>query len=72
MESRGAVDLEEQARLFRCVDLALEQLDLDAEDLGGLYLWNWSTDPDAGREPDRAWTPQNRPAAAAVREMFGG
>jgi hypothetical protein len=71
MESRGAPDLEEQARLFRCLDLALDQLGLDSESLGGLYLWHWSTDPDAGRKLDRSWTPQNRPALEALAELFG-
>ncbi len=72
MESRGVPDLEEQARLLRALKLALDQLGLDSELLGGVYLWNWSTDPDAGRELDRSWTLQNRPAFDALGELFGG
>jgi len=71
-EARGEVDLEEQAWLYRALDDALDRLgDKDAR-LAGLYLWAWSTDPEAGRVADRSWTPQNRPAQAVLPGLFGG
>ena len=71
-DSRGDFDLDEQARLYRALHDALDHLGTSRELLGGMYLWAWSTDPDAGREQDKSWTPQNRPAQEVLAEMFGG
>lgn len=69
--ARGALDLEEQRRLLAATAEALRRHARSGEPLAGLYLSCWSTDPTAGRDLDRSFTPQNRPALAALAQIFG-
>jgi hypothetical protein len=70
IDSRGTPDPDEQARLYRVLGDALRRLGAESDELAGVYLWNWSTDPAAGGELDRSWTPQNRPAADVLADVF--
>ena len=38
----------------------------------GVYLWLWRTDPAAGGNADDSYTPQNKPAALVMKELFSG
>ncbi len=77
-ETRGEPDLLEQARMMEGLFRALVSLERSGKlaatpeegRLGGLFLWCWSTDPEAGEAPDESHTPQNRPALEWVRRMF--
>ena len=39
---------------------------------GGVYIWHWSDDPNAGGPGDLDHTPQGKPAEATIRQWFGG
>jgi hypothetical protein len=67
----GASDFEEQRRLYACLGEALRRQNASKTPLAGMFVWCWSTDPSAGRAADRSFTPQNRPAAAALTKVFG-
>ena len=69
---RGASDPAEQARLFELLAQVLEQLGPDRNDLAGLFVWDWSTDPEAGLDPSAppSFSPQNRPAEHGLARLF--
>jgi hypothetical protein len=71
-ETRGAPDPQEQARLLAALVQAFEIEKPKLTRVGGLYLWNWSTDPAAGRAEDESYTPQGRPGEHFVRRLFAG
>ena len=66
----GEPDLEQQRLLYELLADAVHEVRRTREEITGLYLWNWSTDPDAGKQLDRSFTPQNRPALAGVERLF--
>lgn len=68
--ARGRPDVEEQARMYGILRDVFADNYLPREMFEGLYLWSWSTDPDAGREPSRSFTPQNRPAREVAAQLF--
>jgi hypothetical protein len=39
---------------------------------GGVFWWNWNTDPNFGGDSDVCNTPQFKPAEATIRKYFGG
>jgi len=39
---------------------------------GGVFFWNWTTDPFQGGVNDYCFTPFNKPAEQVVRKFFGG
>jgi hypothetical protein len=39
---------------------------------GGIQIWNWNTDPNAGGVGNTDFTPQNKPAQATLTTLFGG
>lgn len=62
----GALDLEEQARLFRAFHQALERARAEPDPFAGYYVWGWGPDPAHGGASDRGFSPQNKPAAAWI------
>ena len=68
--ARGDPDPAEQARMYEALHRVFRDHALTRDMFEGLYLWNWSTDPDAGREADHSFTPQNRPAREVAAQLF--
>jgi hypothetical protein len=69
-ETRGDPDVEAQTRLLAALAEAFEALRPPVEGLGGIYLFGWSTDPDAGRALDEGYSFQNRPGEQAAARLF--
>ena len=65
--SGGAVDLAEQALLYR---VAFEQV-YDAPWFGGAYWWSWDTVPYQGGVCDNGYTVHDKPAEDVVRQWYG-
>ena len=65
---RRAEDLEGQRVLYEALDRVLD--DLEGHPLAGLYLWNWDPDPRAGGPGHAGYTPQGKPALAALTELL--
>lgn len=38
--------------------------------LAGVFLWDWSSDPNAGGLGDNGYTPQNKPAEAVMKQWY--
>jgi hypothetical protein len=69
-ETRGPPDLDEQTRALAALARAFEIEAPPRTQLGGLYLWGWSTDPGAGSDLDESYTFQNRPGERFVKRLF--
>jgi hypothetical protein len=69
-ETRGLPDVGEQTRALAALAQAFELEAPPRTQLGGLYLWNWSTDPEAGSDLDESYTFQNRPGERFVKRLF--
>ena len=41
------------------------------ENMQGVHLWDWSSNPNAGWPGDTSYTPQHKPAEETMREWFG-
>jgi hypothetical protein len=67
----GDLDLAEQRRMYACLAEAVARQNATDAPLAGMFLWCWSTDPDAGHALDRSFTPQNRPAADLIARVLG-
>lgn len=59
-----------QQRLFEAWGEALGRMSLAQLPRGGAFLWRWSTDPLAGGEGDRGYTPLGKPAEHLIRPLF--
>ncbi|MBM3989820.1 MAG: hypothetical protein FJ298_02315 [Planctomycetes bacterium] len=68
----GSYDVGESARLARAFAAALASVRREPQPPAGVYVWCWTTDPEHGNGVDRSFTLQNRPAAEALAEMYGG
>ncbi|MEM7308219.1 MAG: hypothetical protein AAF682_16180 [Planctomycetota bacterium] len=66
---QGPVDVDAQLRLLTLLDEALDELRETAA-LAGLYLWSWNPDPRAGGAQHSGYTPQGKPAEAALPGLF--
>jgi hypothetical protein len=62
----NCVNLEAQARAYEGLIRAL----YPHAWFNGVYLWLWRTDPRAGGSSDDSYTPQNKPAAHVMKELF--
>ena len=62
------VNLQAQANAYEAIITALYPHSW----FGGLYLWLWRSDPTAGGTSDDSYVPQNKPAAAVMKRLFGG
>ena len=62
----NCVNLEAQARAYEGLIKALYPHDW----FNGVYLWLWRTDPKAGGSSDDSYTPQNKPAAQVMKDLF--
>jgi hypothetical protein len=60
------LDLEAQRLMIAALGAALSRPDPGFERLAGVYLWDWSSDPDHGGSTHRGHTPQNKPAELEV------
>jgi len=67
----GPVDLEAQRRVYAALAVAWEEHVAEPGALAGLFLWRWSTDPDAGGADEGGFTPQGKPAEAELPRLFG-
>gem|GEM_PF-5928399 len=68
----GSYDVQESARVARAFAAALATVRREPQPPAGVYVWCWTTDPEHGNGVDRSFTLQNRPAAEALAEMYGG
>jgi len=69
--SLGAADMDEQARLYGTLATILPNVRRTwTEHFAGLYLWEWSADPEVGGHGDTGFTPQNKPAEEVLPELF--
>ena len=68
----GSYDVQESARLQRAFGAALATVRREQQPPAGVYVWCWTSDPEHGHGVDRSFTLQNRPAADALAEMYGG
>jgi hypothetical protein len=66
----GETDIDAQRRYYEGLDEALRIARTDYPDIKGVYFWNWTTDPRAGGSGDRGFSPQNKPAEAALARLF--
>ncbi|MEW6074252.1 MAG: hypothetical protein AB1726_16870 [Planctomycetota bacterium] len=67
----GPADPESQRRVLGLLAAALANGGLGHPGLAGLTLWGWSSDPEAGGEGDRGFTPQNKAAEEVLPLLFG-
>lgn len=68
---RGQTSPDTQLLLYRALAVALGRLERKQPGrLVGLQLWNWSAYPAAGGLADRGYTPQGKPAAELLGELF--
>jgi len=44
----------------------------DQPNFAGIHIWNWYTNPNAGGEGDKDYTPQNKPAEQTIKGWFTG
>ncbi len=63
---QGGVDLELQVRFYDGLLRALQIGRKQAIAPAGLFTWCWWSDPQSGGTMDRGFTPQNKPAEAAL------
>lgn len=69
--SLGAPDVAEQERLYGTLAKILPNVRRSwTEHFAGLYLWEWSADPEVGGHTDAGFTPQNKPAEKVLPELF--
>ena len=62
----GKLDLDLQLRFYEGLLRALQIGRKQAIAPAGLFTWCWWSDPESGGEQDRGFTPQNKPAEAAL------
>jgi len=68
---RGATSPETQDLLYGALQLALERVERRIPGrIVGLVLFHWSCYPAAGGLADRGYSPQGKPAAARLPELF--
>jgi len=67
---RGELDLELQKRFYQGLLRARESWPPEQPWPAGMFLWCWWSDPQAGGPADRGFTPQNKPAEAALRRVL--
>lgn len=65
--SGGNYNPQEQSNLYQ----GLMQYWNDYSYFGGIYWWNWSTDPNAGGAGNTDYTPQNKPVMSVISQWFG-
>ncbi len=66
--SGGAVSQEDQAMAYE----ALLSYWQDKGYFGGLHIWDWSVNPNAGGAGDTGYTPQNKIAEGVLASYFNG
>ena len=70
VDSGGLLDLHRQAELYQELATTLRLLEKTERAPHGAFVWKWSSDPDAGGTRDRGYSPQGKPAAQVLDELF--
>ena len=69
--ARGITSPDTQALLYAVLAQAIGRVERRHPGvLRGLYLWSWSSYPEAGGLADRGWTPQHKPALEVLPRLF--
>ncbi len=63
---QGGIDLDLQVRFYEALLRALQIGRKQSIAPAGLFTWCWWSDPESGGLQDRGFTPQNKPAEAAL------
>ncbi len=70
LSAQGEADAETHARILHSMISAFGEMRQESEALQGVFLWQWWTDPAADGDAGTGYTPQNKLAQRALRDVF--